>query len=108
MAKPPHPLRIANFRAYFVSRFSGTIAVSAQGIIIGWQVYSLARQTMDIKQSAFLLGMIGLVQFVPLFLLTPVVGLVADTFDRRWIVRGTTALLTLNAAMLGLLTWAAI
>jgi MFS family permease len=106
MAEHPHPLRIANFRAYFLSRLSGTIAISAQGIVIGWQVYSLARQTLDIKQSAFLLGMIGLVQFVPLFLLTPVVGLIADTFDRRWIVRGTTLLLTLNAAMLGLLTWA--
>jgi MFS family permease len=101
-----HPLRIANFRAYFLSRLAGTIAISAQGIIIGWQVYGLARQTMDIKQSAFLLGMIGLVQFVPLFLLTPVVGLIADTFDRRWIVRSTSTLLTLNAAMLGVLTWA--
>ena len=104
MADHPHPLRIANFRAYWLSRFSGTIAISAQGIIIGWQVYGLARQTHDIKQSAFLLGMIGLVQFVPLFLLTPIVGLMADTFDRRWIVRGTTALLMLNAVMLGLLT----
>jgi MFS family permease len=106
MAEHLHPLRIANFRAYFLSRLSGTIAISAQGIVIGWQVYSIARLTLDIKQSAFLLGMIGLVQFVPLFLLTPVVGLIADTFDRRWIVRGTTLLLTLNAAMLGLLTWA--
>ncbi|HEU4960764.1 MAG TPA: MFS transporter [Sphingomonas sp.] len=106
MAEHPHPLRIANFRAYWLSRFAGTIAISAQGIVIGWQVYSLARQSLDIKQSAFLLGMIGLVQFVPLFLLTPVVGLIADTFDRRWIVRGTTTLLMLNAAMLGVLTWA--
>lgn len=100
-----HPLSIANFRAYFLSRLLGTIAISAQGIIIGWQVYSLARETMDIKQSALLLGIIGLVQFVPLFLLTPVVGLIADTYDRRWIVRWTTLLLTLNAAMLGYLTW---
>ena len=104
MSAPLHPLRIANFRAYWLSRFSGTIAISAQAIVIGWQVYGIARQTHDIKQSAFLLGMIGLVQFVPLFLLTPIVGLVADTFDRRWIIRGTTALLTLNAVMLGLLT----
>ena len=104
MSAALHPLRIANFRAYWLSRFSGTIAISAQAIIIGWQVYEIARQTHSIKESAFLLGMIGLVQFVPLFLLTPVVGLVADTFDRRWIVRGTTVLLTLNAAMLGLLT----
>lgn len=105
MIDAPHPLSIANFRAYFFSRLLGTIAISAQGIIIGWQVYSLARETMDIKQSALLLGIIGLVQFVPLFVLTPIVGLVADSYDRRWIVRWTTLLLTINAAMLGYLTW---
>ncbi|MEO5494273.1 MAG: MFS transporter [Sphingomonas sp.] len=103
-----HPLRIANFRAYWLSRFAGTIAVSAQGIIIGWQVYGLAREQLhfSIERAASMLGLIGLVQFVPLFLLTPVVGLVADTYDRRWIVRGTTALLMLNAITLGYLTWA--
>ena len=103
--RPLHPLRIANFLAYWLSRFAGTIAVSAQAIIIGWQVYGLARETMDIRAAAFMLGMIGLVQFIPLFVLTPVVGLVADSVDRRWIVRGTTALLVANAATLGLLTW---
>lgn len=101
----PHPLTIPYFRAYFVSRLLATIAISAQAIIIGWQVYGIARETMDIRESAFLLGMIGLAQFVPLFLLTPVVGLMADTFDRRWIARWTTLLLTINAAALGLLTW---
>lgn len=106
MSEAPHPLTFPNFRAYFLARLAATIAISAQGIIIGWQVYSVARETMGIKDSAFLLGMIGLVQFVPLFLLTPVVGLVADTFDRRWIVRGTTALMVANAAMLGVATWA--
>jgi MFS family permease len=76
-------------------------------VVIGWQVYDLARQTMGIKAAAFQLGLIGLAQFVPLFLLTPVVGLVADTYDRRWIARATTLLLTLNAAALGFLTWTA-
>lgn len=104
MSHHPHPLRIPYFRSYWLSRLAGTVAISAQSIVIGWQVYSLARETLDIKQSAFLLGMIGLVQFVPLFLLTPIVGLLADTFDRRWIVRFTTTLLALNAMMLGLLT----
>jgi MFS family permease len=103
-----HPLRIPAFRAYLLSRLVGTVALAAQGIVIGWQVYGIARETMDIREAAFLLGMIGLAQFVPLFLLTPVVGLAADTFDRRWIVRGTTALLVLNAAMLGVLTWAGV
>ena len=104
MLPAAHPLRIAVFRAYWVSRFLGTVAISAQGIVIGWQVYGIARESMDIKRAAFMLGMIGLVQFVPLFVLTPVVGLAADTFDRRWIVRIATTLLVLNAAMLGLTT----
>ncbi|WP_298810896.1 MFS transporter [uncultured Sphingomonas sp.] len=105
MEQTVHPLRIANFRAYWLSRFAGTIAISAQAIIIGWQVYGIARQTMDVQEAAFLLGMIGLVQFVPLFLLTPLVGLVADSVDRRWIVRATTALLCTVAATLGYLTY---
>ncbi|WP_374942312.1 MFS transporter [Sphingomonas sp.] len=101
-----HPYRIPAFRAYLLSRLLGTIALAAQAIVIGWQVYGLARETMDIREAAFLLGMIGAAQFVPLFVLTPVVGLVADTLDRRWIVRVTTALLMLVAATLGALTWA--
>ena len=102
----PHPFRIANVRAYWLSRFSGTIAVSAMSIVIGWQVYNLARETMDVKEAAFMLGMIGFAQFVPLFLLTPITGLVADSVDRRWIVRGTTTLLVATAALLWYLTWA--
>jgi len=105
MADHIHPFRIANFRSYWLSRFSGTIAVSAMSIVIGWQVYNLARETMDVRQAAFMLGMIGFAQFVPLFLLTPITGLVADSVDRRWIVRSTTALLVLTAGALWLLTW---
>ncbi|MFX8988354.1 MFS transporter, partial [Acinetobacter baumannii] len=52
-----------------------------------------------------MLGMIGVAQFVPLFVLTPVVGLIADSVDRRAIVRATTALMTLSATTLGVLTW---
>ena len=100
-----HPFRIANFRSYWLSRLSGTIAQTALAIVIGWQVYGLARETMDVRQAAFLLGMIGAAQFVPLFLLTPVTGLVADSVDRRWIVRATTAVIALVAAFLGVLTY---
>ena len=98
-----HPFRIANFRAYWLSRFTGTVALSAMAIIIGWQVYGIARQTMTIREATFMLGMIGVAQFVPLFVLTPIVGLAADTFDRRWIVRLTTALLVCATTMLGVL-----
>lgn len=105
MAQPLHPLRIANYRFYWFARLSATIAQSALAIVLGWQVYSIARETMDIREAAFLLGMIGLAQFVPLLLLTPIVGLVADSVDRRWIVRSTTTLLALTTALLGFATW---
>ena len=105
MAAAPHPFRIRDFRLYWLSRLAGTIAQTALAIVIGWQVYGLARATMDIREAAFLLGMIGAAQFMPLFLLTPVVGLVADSVDRRWIVRATTALILAIVAALGLLTW---
>ena len=105
MSDAPHPFRIANFRAYWLSRFTGTVALTALAIIVGWQVYTIARETMSIREASFLLGMIGLAQFVPLFLLTPIVGLAADTLDRRWIVRATTVLIVLSASTLGYLTW---
>ncbi|MDO7843010.1 MFS transporter [Sphingomonas immobilis] len=101
-----HPFHIPAFRAYWLSRLTSTIALSAMAIIIGWQVYGIARDDMHltIREATFALGMIGAAQFVPLFLLTPVVGLVADTFDRRWIVRATTALMAATTATLGILT----
>lgn len=110
MSASPHPFTIPNFRAYWVARITGTVAQTALAIIIGWQVYDFARDPdklhLSIESASFLLGMIGLAQFVPLFLLTPVVGLAADSLDRRWIARGTTALLVISAGTLGLLSWA--
>lgn len=105
MADAPHPLTIHNFRAAWAARLTMTIAITAMAIIIGWQTYGIARETMSIRGASFMLGMIGVAQFVPLFLLTPIVGLVADSVDRRWIIRATTALMTGSATMLGLLTW---
>ncbi|WBH16016.1 MFS transporter [Sphingomonas radiodurans] len=105
MSSATHPLRIANYRSYWLARLASTIAQSALAIVLGWQVYSIARETMDIRDAAFMLGMIGLAQFIPLFLLTPLVGLIADSVDRRWIVRGTTTLLAVTTALLGFATW---
>src|SRR5688500_8457836 len=77
----------------------------AMVIVIGWQVYDIARQTMSVGDSAFQLGLIGLVQFVPLFFLTPVSGWAADRFDRRLIARGVLCLELLCALILFVATW---
>jgi len=101
----PEPFRIAAFRAYWLSRLMTTIAQMAMVIIIGWQVYGIARQTMGLKAATFQLGLIGVVQFLPLFLLTLVTGWTADRVDRRYIARAAIALEVFCAAVLAWLTW---
>jgi len=73
-------------------------------VVIGWQVYDIARQTMSTRDAAFQLGLIGLIQFIPLALLTLVTGWTADRIDRRWIARIT---ILLEAACAGALAWLA-
>ena len=84
------PLRIANFRAYWFSRLSMTLAQYAMMLIIGWQTYNIARDGgMGVGAASGQLALIGLLQFVPLFLLTPFSGWAADHFDRRNVARLT-------------------
>src|SRR5258708_38420947 len=77
----------------------------AMVIVIGWQVYDIARETMTIREAAFQLGLIGLVQFVPLFVLTPISGWTADRLDRRHIAQAVVSLELLCAVTLFLSTW---
>ena len=101
----PEPLRIPAFRFYWLARLTTTIGQMAMVIVIGWQVYDIARETMDLKAAALRLGIIGVVQFVPLFLLTLVTGWTADRLDRRWIARGALALELGCAVALALFAW---
>ena len=102
----PEPLKIPAFRYFWLSRLSATIGQMGMVIVIGWQVYDIARQTMGVKEAAFRLGIIGLVQFLPLFLLTLVTGWTADRVDRRWIARASVALECGCAVALAWLAWA--
>ena len=57
----PEPLRIPDFRSLWLARLATTIAQMAMVIVIGWQVYDIARATMPIREAAFQLGLVGLV-----------------------------------------------
>ena len=106
-AAAPHPFRFANFRYYWTARLTATLAQSAMMLIIGWQVYNIARADgLGVAAASARLGLIGLIQFLPLFALTPVTGWVADRIDRRQIARATIALQVLCAAALAYATWA--
>jgi MFS family permease len=101
----PEPLRIPAFRYFWLARLTTTIGQMAMVIVIGWQVYDIARATMGLKEAALRLGIIGLVQFAPLFLLTLITGWSADRLDRRWIARGAVLLELACAGALALFAW---
>lgn len=68
-----------------LARFLAILSSTGMVVVLGWQVYDLARGQygMSPNQAAFQLGIIGLVQFLPLFVLSPFAGLLADKLDRR-------------------------
>lgn len=102
----PHPFAVANFRSYWISRLAMTLAQYAMLLIIGWQTYNIARDGgMSIPEASGQLALIGLLQFLPLFALTPFSGLAADKFDRRALARLTVLLQLLCSAALGWATW---
>ncbi|WP_193174404.1 MFS transporter [Oricola nitratireducens] len=73
------------FVNYWTARFFSTFAVQIVAVSVGWQVYDLTRDPFD-------LGLIGLVQFLPLLLLVLVTGTVADRFGRRHVMGAAVAL----------------
>lgn len=101
----PHPFTIANYRYFWAARLSSMLSQNAMMLIIGWQAYNLAREDLGIGASAGILGLLGLLQFVPLFLLTPITGWVADRHDRRWIARAVLAGQALLCAWLAWMTF---
>ncbi len=84
-------LRDPDVRWYIASRFSSSLGMTLLRSTLQWQIFE---QT----GSPFYLGLIGAVQFVPVLLLSPIAGAVADAFDRKRIVLSTLTL----AILLGL------
>lgn len=103
--RTPHPFAFRDYRYYWAARLMTTIGQLSMVIVIGWQVYDIARETMSLKAAALQLGWIGIVQFVPLALLTLVTGWTADRVDRRWIARAAVLLEGACALVLGWMTY---
>ena len=98
-APPSHGLiHQRPFVLFWLARLTATMGYHMLALMIGWQIYELTN-------SAFDLGLVGLIQFVPSVVLTLLIGHAADRYDRRTIVRlaqGTYVLaaIMLTAAML--------
>ena len=81
------------FMTYWLSRVASSFAMQIQTVAVGWQVYDLTRDPLD-------LGLVGLSQFLPALLLVLVTGAVADRFRRRTIMAVCIAIEALCAAAL--------
>src|SRR6185312_13525489 len=69
-----------SFVFYWCARVSTNAAYMMQTVAVGWQIY-------DLTGSAFDLGLVGLVQFIPYVLLSIAVGQIVDRYDRRSVAR---------------------
>ena len=64
------------YRSFAASRVFSSIGFQSVTVAMGWMIYEQTHR-------AVFLGLVGLFQFVPMVILTFVVGHVADRFDRR-------------------------
>lgn len=95
MAKPLAALRYRDYTVYAAARFFATLCWMMLDVAVGWQVYALTRNTLD-------LGFVGLAQFLPFVLLVLPAGHVADRADRRLVLL---VAYFVAAAAVGVLVW---
>ena len=107
MSEPTSPLQIRDYRFFWLARFLTVSSTIAMVVLIGYQTYDIARSDYGMSPSAaaFQLGLLGLAQFIPLFLLTPVAGWAADRFERRMVAVCANLMDSLSALALALLAW---
>jgi MFS family permease len=92
---PLRALRHRDFAVYAAARFCATLSWQMLNVAVGWQLYQITRDPLD-------LGLIGLAQFLPFFLLVLPAGQVADRSDRRLVLIGA---YLVEASCAALLLW---
>ncbi|HEY0223200.1 MAG TPA: MFS transporter [Pseudolabrys sp.] len=81
------------FVLFWLARLNATMGYHMLALTVGWQIYALTN-------SAFDLGLVGLIQFVPAVVLTLAIGHAADRYDRRLIVRIAQSIYVVAAIMI--------
>jgi MFS family permease len=96
------PLRHRDFRRLWTGTFFATAGQWVQQATLGWVVY-------HVTGSASLLGAVLGIRAIPMLLLAPVSGIVADRFDRRYALAASQLLMVIIAvAMSALLAFDAV
>jgi MFS family permease len=92
-AAPTSLIRHRSFVLFWYARTSTTGAYQMMAVAVGWQLYDMTGNALD-------LGIVGLMQFIPLVSLAVFVGQIADRCDRRALIRITQAAKALGALAL--------
>lgn len=102
MSHPPSTNAFAHrpYLLYWLARLFATFAVQIVVVAVGWKVYDLTHDPMA-------LGYVGLMQFLPAFLLVLVTGTVADRISRRLIIVVCFGIEAAAAIWLFVLSWTA-
>src|SRR5580658_10512515 len=90
-------LRHRNFQLFFGGQLISLIGTWMQSVAQSWLVYRLTG-------SALLLGSVGFASQIPVFLVAPIGGIVADRYNRHRVVIGTQIASLILAFILAALT----
>jgi MFS family permease len=96
-ASPLRALRHRNFQLFFAGQLISLIGTWMQSVAQSWLIYRMTG-------SAVLLGAVGFAGQVPVFLLAPLGGHLADRTDRRRIILATQSSAMVLALILAALT----
>lgn len=94
---PYAALRHFDFRTLIIGRFIAQLGEAMVSVAIGYELYLRTR-------DPFLLGLVGLVQVVPVIFLALPAGYIVDRYDRKRIVFLSQAVLVLCSAGLALVS----
>ena len=89
---PPAIYSRRDLNLFVASRFIATCAMQVQSVAIGWQIYDMARTPLA-------LGLVGICQFLPMFLLTLPAGDITDRTNQRRVYALAAALQGLCSAL---------
>ncbi len=98
--KPGEVLQQPNFRRYMIGAFMGYNGLLMETFALGWDLYDRTREPGKI-------GMIGLVQVIPVMLFALPAGHIADMFDRRKVLLAAQTVIVLATFSLAMVSWIA-
>src|SRR6185503_47005 len=89
-------LRHRNFRLFWIGQIVSLVGTWMQSVAQGWLMHRLT-------DSAFMLGVLGFAQFLPIMLLSLWAGAIVDSVDKRKLILLTQTLSLVHAGALALL-----